>query len=119
VLKHIHTVHLAMASAFLSFFSAPVVNAEIIQGEVGLVTRMRTYTTFGNGDVILYVQNPLAGCDGFWFRTSESNGREVFAQILVSEKTQVSLYLTAYDDQLWTGSAARFCKLYAVDTTSE
>ena len=92
-------------------------NAGLIQGEVGQVTRLRTYTGFGNGDVILWVQNPPAGCDGFWFRTTELNGKEIFAQVLASQKTQSSMYLIGYDDQMWNGSASHFCKLYVVDTT--
>jgi hypothetical protein len=108
---------LALARAALLLGASFAANAALVQGEVGQVTRMRTYTTFGHGDVIVWVQTPPAGCDGFWFRTTELNGKEVFAQILASQKTQSPMFLSGYDDQLWTGSGSRFCKLYAIDTT--
>ena len=108
---------IAFARAAMLLGASFAANAALVQGEVGQVTRMRSYTSFGNGDVVVWVQSPPAGCDGFWFRTTEPNGREIFAQLLASQKTQLPMFLTGYDDQLWTGSGSRFCKLYAVDTT--
>jgi hypothetical protein len=90
--------------------------AAYVSGDVGLVTRLRTYTSYGNGDVVLWVQNAPSGCDGFWFRTTEANGKEMFAQILASQKTNTSMYFAGYSDQVWPGSASIFCKLYAVDS---
>jgi hypothetical protein len=92
--------------------------AAYVQAEVGLVTRMRTYNSYGTGDVVLWVQNAPSGCDGFWFRTTEPNGKEMFAQILASQKSQSSLYFTGYSDQAWPGSASVFCKIYSIDTYS-
>ena len=96
----------AIARAALLLGASFAANAALVQGEIGQVTRMRAYSDFGNGDVVLWVQNPLAGCDGFWFRTTELNGKEFFAQILASQKTQLPMFLTADDDQIWPGSAA-------------
>jgi hypothetical protein len=107
----------AFARVALLLGASFTANAALVQGEVGQVTRMRAYSGFGSGDVVLWVQNPPAGCDGFWFRTTELNGKEIFAQVLASQKTQSPMFLTGYDDQLWGGSGSRFCKLYAVDTT--
>ena len=90
--------------------------AAYISAEVGVVTRLRTYTGYGNGDVLLWVQNAPPGCDGFWFRTTEPNGKEMFAQILAAQKTNSSMYFSGFTDQVWPGSASVFCKLYTVDT---
>jgi hypothetical protein len=90
--------------------------AEYVGLDVGMVTRMRTYTSIGNGDVVLWVQNLPPGCDGFWFRTTEPNGKEMFAQVLAAQKTQSSLYFTGHTDNVWPGSNSIFCKIYSIDT---
>lgn len=93
-----------------------IAHAAYVSGDVGLVTRMRTYTGYGTGDVVVWVQNAPSGCDGFWFRTSEPNGKEMFAQILASQKTNSPMYFTGHSESPWPGSASVFCKLYSVDT---
>jgi hypothetical protein len=106
---------LAAAATVLMGASATAL-AAYVQAEVGLVTRMRTYNAYGTGDVVLWVQNAPPGCDGFWFRTTEPNGKEMFAQILAAQKTQSSMYITGYSDQAWPGTASVFCKIYSLDT---
>ena len=58
------TFRLAALVAALSFAAASA-QAALIGGDVGVVTRLRTYNAFGNGDVILWVQTSMGTCDGF------------------------------------------------------
>jgi hypothetical protein len=94
----------------------PVANATVVYVNVGRVTKVITYTTFGNTDVTVATQNRPPGCDGFWFRSNEPNGKEIFSQLMIAQQTQQALDVYAYDDQIWTGSASRFCRIYAVSS---
>jgi hypothetical protein len=96
----------------------PTVNAAVVSIEIVRVTRVQTYTDFGTNDVVVYAQPLPAGCDGFWFRTSEMDGKEIFAQLLIAQQTQQAMTFWAYDNLIWPGSTARFCKLYAVSSNN-
>lgn len=108
----------AVAFAAIGLGICATASAAYVAIEAGLVTRMRTYNSFGSGDVVLWVQNAPSGCDGFWFRTTEPNGKEMFAQILSAQKTQSSVYITGHSESAWPGSASNFCKVYSLDTYS-
>jgi hypothetical protein len=94
----------------------PVADAGTVSAQVGRITKVMTYTTFGDGDVAVWTEYQAPGCDGFWFRTTERNGKEIYAQLIAAQHTEKSVGLVAYDDQLWTGTASRFCRIYALST---
>jgi hypothetical protein len=107
-----------VAAIAVSLLGAGVsATAAYVSGDVGQVTRLRTYSTFGNGDVLVWVQTPPSGCEGFWFRTTEQNGKEMMAQMLAAQQGGSAMYFTGHTDQLWPGSTTgAFCKLYSVDS---
>ena len=89
-------------------------NATTVSINVGQIVRLQEYVTFGNGDVAVWTQTTASGCDGFWFRTTELNGKEIFAHLLAAHLAQESMNFTVYDDQLWSGTGSRFCRIYSV-----
>jgi hypothetical protein len=94
-------------------------SAAFVSIEAGLVTRLRTYSSFGNGDVVIWVQNLPSGCDGFWLRTTEPNGKEMFAQLLAAQKARSPVYISGHSELVWPGSASVFCRIYSLDTYSD
>jgi hypothetical protein len=98
----------------LSVIASVPAQAAYLDLNVGIVTHIYTYATFGDGDVGFRVQNPPATCVGFWFRMTDPGGKAVFAQILAAQQTQQPLRIGAYDDQLWTGSGDRWCRIASV-----
>jgi len=92
-------------------------NAGVVSFTAGRITNMLTYTTYGNGDIAIFTQFNAPGCDGVWFRTTEQNGKEIYAQLVAAQLAEKPMSMLVYDDQLWSGSASRFCRIYAISTT--
>jgi len=92
----------------------PAAHAAIVSANATRITRVMAYTSFGNGDIAVWAQGLAQGCDGYWFRTTEINGKEIYAQFMVAQQTQQPLWIWADDAQIWTGTSSRFCKIYSI-----
>jgi hypothetical protein len=101
-----------LATVFLA--SALVAaNATQINGSVGRATGIWTYSDYGNGDVVLTVQNPLPTCqDGFWIRMTDPGAKMLSAQLLSAFHAGTQLHIWANDHEMWTGSAGHYCRIY-------
>lgn len=66
-----------------------------------------------DGDVAIRVSNPPASCPGgFWLRSATTPGYKNTVAILVSAfHSGATLILGGLDDQIWTGSVDKFCRL--------
>ena len=95
-------------------FTIPPVEAATLSFDVGRILKLGTYADFGNGDVGIWVEHATSTCEGFWFRTTETNGKEIYAQLLAAQMSQKPMRLYARDDLLWSATASRFCKLSLV-----
>jgi hypothetical protein len=96
-----------------------IAQAAITDNPVGLVTGIYSYTDYGTGDVAITVQNPPTACqDGFWIRMTDAGAKNVFAQVLAAYHAGTAVRMGGYDNQLWTGSSGRYCRLYFVGPAS-
>lgn len=80
-----------------------------------VVTRTLSYQYSAvGGDVIAYLPAPVNGCDAFWLAPADA-GRKTNLAILMSAVV-ANRKLRVYADNAvkWAGSAASFCKLYAL-----
>lgn len=103
----------ALVSMSALMLSAPA-TATVVQVDVGKILKLGTYADFGNGDVGVWVQTSSSTCDGFWFRTTETNGKEIYAQLLAAQLTQKPMMIYAHDELLWTATSSHFCKISLV-----
>jgi hypothetical protein len=99
-------------AALCSALVLGVAHAALVTGNVGRVTSFYTFSDFGNGDVVLSVQNPLPTCqDGFWVRMTDPGAKVLTAQLLAAFHAGTELQVWGYDHELWAGSSGRFCRL--------
>jgi hypothetical protein len=104
-MKRIPALALACGLASVSAQAAYVdINA-------GLVTRIYTYSTFGNGDVAFLTQNTSASCSAFWFNLSDPGGKAIYSQLLAAKLSGQTVRIGARDDQRWSGSAGQYCRV--------
>ena len=103
-----------LAIAF-AFWGASV-QAEIVGSDEITVSTYHAYGDHGNGDVIFrYVPAyVVAGCDGVWIAPSQAGAKNMIATVISAKLTSSVLSLHVENSQLWNGSAARYCKAYAI-----
>jgi hypothetical protein len=100
-----------LACAVLALVGAPA-HAALVGGNVGLLTQLITFTDYGTGDVVIIVAAPLATCQqGFWLRMTDAGVKAAYAQLLAAWHGGQPLTVYGWDDQLWSGSAGRYCRL--------
>jgi len=105
----------AIAASTLSL-SVPA-QAALVDTNVGLVTRIFTYTTFGTGDVVITVQTPGAGCQhGYWLRMTDAGAKTTYAQIIAWQLAEKPLRVGAFSDQRWAGSTGEYCRIDYIGT---
>jgi len=100
--------------ATIALLSPTLCWGALVNGIVGRVTQLWTYTDF-NGDVVINVQTPVTQCqDGFWLRMTDTGAKQVYAAVLAAFHAQTPLSVYAYDDQLWTGTTGHVCRVYVI-----
>jgi hypothetical protein len=80
------------------------------------VTRIGVYAEYGGGDVVFSVANPLPGCEGgFWLKKSDPGFQTTLSTLLSAYHARATVKVYALTDQIWPGSAAPHCRLYAFE----
>lgn len=83
------------------------------------VTEVFTYAEYGGGDVIFKIDSPLPGCaGGIWMRPTDPGFKQTMALLLTSQARGTMVSVWAHDDQLWSGSSDRYCRLYGLRSIS-
>lgn len=83
------------------------------------VTTMYTYTEYGGGDVTFQVDTPVPGCEGgLWMSPADAGFKSNLATVLLAFASKAPVRVWAHNDQIWSGSAAATCRLYAVGAAS-
>jgi hypothetical protein len=97
-------------------FAMAQVKAAIVSTPVGVtIISYYAFSDYGTGDVAFQVSNQIPGCEGgYWLRPSDGGFKTVYATMMASYMTKAPVYVYAYDDQLWSGSSAHFCRVYAI-----
>ena len=94
----------------LLFFSSIANGA--IQSTTSKIDTIGTYSTFGNGDVVFQLDTQTTGCEGgFWLRESDPGFNSNLSLLLSAFHADTTLSLAAHTDQLWTGSATKYCRI--------
>jgi hypothetical protein len=80
------------------------------------VTGYFVYPEYGGGDVVVTLSEPVAtGCEaGFWLRPSDPGFKAAMATIMMAYINKSPVRIWVLDDQVWPGSAAKYCKLYTI-----
>jgi hypothetical protein len=100
----------------LAMLSFPTAQAAIV-GDFSsrLVTEYFTYPAFGGGDVIFRVSPAVVGCEGgFWLSPSDPGFVQSVAAVYLMYRGKLSTRVWGWNEQLWTGTAAPTCKVYAI-----
>jgi hypothetical protein len=91
-------------------------HAAISGTAVTKVSFMQSYNQYGGGDTTFQVETPLAGCEnGFWMSKSDAGFNTNLALILSAYHAKSSVIVYALTDQIWGGSAGKYCKLYMIE----
>jgi hypothetical protein len=100
-------------SAILIALSAHAAYVGTSTTRVALVS---SYNQFGGGDVIFKIENPIPECiDGYWLTKTDPDYQTNLAMIVTSYHTKTLVVVYGLSDQLWSGSAGKYCKLYSFD----
>ena len=112
-----HRVRMANLLALLLLtlgLSAPTAHAAYITGNIGPITRLYVYSTFGNGDVAFYGVT-VGPCIGFWLRSSDPGFKNMYALLLAARTAGRPVQVWGYDHEVWSGSTQTFCRADTVD----
>jgi hypothetical protein len=80
------------------------------------VLSIASYSDYGGGDVIVTVATSVAGCEGgFWLRPSDPGFESSLAMLMSAKLAGRAVTILGYDNQIWPGSASKFCRLYYIN----
>ena len=98
------------------FLVSPVLFAEgIAATQLTKITAVQGYTEYGNGDVVVYTELLAAGCDGFWFNSSNPGSAQVLSMVLAAKHSGSQVIISGDTARKWPGSpTGHFCHLYAI-----
>jgi hypothetical protein len=114
------TVMAAISKIVAGASAALLVTSTASAAIVGNYTPMRitevfTYTSYGGGDVTFRTDVTVVGCEGgFWLRPTDPGFKTSYAAVLTAFSTRLAVRVWGHDDQLWSGSSARTCRLDAL-----
>jgi hypothetical protein len=90
--------------------------AGIVQSSVTKVTYLSSYNQYGGGDVTVSVETKTVGCeDGFWLSKSDAGFPANLAMLLSAYHAKTPVMVYGLSDQIWVGSAGKYCKLYLIE----
>lgn len=90
----------------------PAVTVAAERETISTITRIYTYTQFGDGDVMVEVATPAPGCGkGFWLSPNDPGFKVTYALLLSMYHTQSTARVGGEDTQLWSGSGSVYCRM--------
>lgn len=90
--------------------------AEIVPTGLTKITYLSSYNQYAGGDVVFSVANPIAGCEnGFWLSKADAGFNANLSMLLSSYQTKNPVKIYGLSDQIWGGSAGKFCKMYLIE----
>lgn len=79
------------------------------------VTGMSSYAQ-NYGDVIFKIETQMAGCEGgFWMSKGDPGYNANLAMMISAYHAKTPVVVYGLWDQIWSGSATKFCKLYVIE----
>ena len=98
----------------LLFSSAAMGQAYIGTTQTKIIS-VDSYNQYGDGDVLLRVENPVPECsDGYWLTKSDPGFQANLSLILSGYQAKNPTIVYGLPGQLWTGSSGKYCKLYSL-----
>jgi hypothetical protein len=106
-----------LAAAGASLALCGLSHAAVVgHGRLVKVTQVYVYADHGGGDVVAVLDDPIPGCeDGIWIGPGAPGYKPTLAALLMLQGNGGSARVWAHDDQMWPGSAAKFCRIYTVN----
>jgi len=103
----------AIGAAWLSVLFATGALADVTVGPT-TITKYITYTDFGGGDVVFWVNGAMpTGCaSGFWLPASGAGFKSEYAALMVAYTAGLPLVIYADPSTSWLGSSSgQFCRV--------
>lgn len=83
-------VRLISAGLLLLFMTNNAI-ASVEYSRPGQVTRLITYNSYGDGDVVFRISEPTASCYGYWLSPTDSGFKNSLAFILSARHTNTDV----------------------------
>lgn len=80
------------------------------------IMQMDSYTTFGNGDIGLKLDQPVGTCVGVWLKATDPGFKQNASVLLAAYMSNTNIRVWA-DDSLaarWTASSDPWCKIDSI-----
>jgi hypothetical protein len=106
----------ALANAVLAamMLIAPALGAAAVtsHGRQVRITQVYVYPDYGGGDVVAVLDDPIPGCEaGVWIGSSSPGYKVTVSTLLMLQSSGSTARVWAHDDQLWSGSSGKFCRI--------
>jgi hypothetical protein len=102
-------------SAAFVFLLSGVCHAALVGPYVVNIQELWTYTDYtGVGDAVITVNASAPTCDGYWLRQSDPGSKNTLALLLAAKAQNATIKIYAYDDQIWSGSSGKYCRIYTI-----
>ena len=91
--------------------------ANIVSTTQSTITQVDVYTEFGNGDVIVWLNNNSlqSSCpSGFWVRGTDTGADRTLAQIEAAYHSGTPVTIWADTTTIWSGSSSAACLIWMV-----
>lgn len=86
-----------------------------LSANIGVLTKLWAYSTFGSGDVWFLGSTQAGLCQAFWVRGTDPGSEKLYALLLTARTVGRPIHVYAQDDELWSGSAMPSCRVEAID----
>lgn len=102
--------------AALLLLASVAAGAATVSTNIAPITRIYSYESFGGGDVAIYHDTGIVGCEhGAWLAPGTPGFKNMMAMAMASYLSNKPVRFQIYDTELWSGSSAnKLCKAYSI-----
>ncbi len=79
------------------------------------ITKIKSYIEYGAGDILVYVENPVPGCDVYWVDGDAVGSKNALSILLSAKALNVPITAGVLVGQEWAGApGSPYCRIITV-----
>ena len=104
-----------LATTFLLIISLSV-NAANEQSHQTKISRILSYTNYGDGDIAIELENSTGKtCEGYWISKGDKGYNANLSMLIAAYQANTTIAVWGEPNNKWPGSSSYFCRLYLIE----
>ena len=98
----------------LLFMSTVAFASERETSPLSTISRLVSYSKFGNGDIYVRLAKPATQCAGYYVSLNSTGFKATLSMLIAAYQAKTNIRITGYINNKWSGSSNYVCEIYAV-----